>query len=339
VPSNVSVPLAAPRHRRWSGRLPVVAAVLTAAVLSAACGSSGGGTGPGSSTTGATNTSAADGFPVEVQHELGTTTIKARPTRVVAVTDGGELASLLALGIKPVGFGQRNDPLQPWIQANGGAELQKYKLAGTEVSFERMAAWKPDLLLVQKGFATKDNLARYAAIAPTVVTSFIDWRENLRQVSEATGTTARAAELVAANTAAVEKARTALSGRKGLKVQAVTVFDGPTIYRLNDASPLGKVASDVGLAPFPKQSTPGEAVEEISLERLPEIDADVLLVQVFDEGDAPYKALRERDIWKRIPAVKAGKVVELSEDESAASYFDSVLTVPLNLTLLQDRLK
>jgi iron complex transport system substrate-binding protein len=314
-------------------------AVLAVVILAlAGCGSSGG-TGAGTSTIGASPAAAADGFPVEVKHELGTTTVKSRPARVVAVTDGGELASLLALGVKPVGFGQRNDPLQPWIQANGGADVPAYKLAGTEVSFERMAAWKPDLLLVQNGFATKDNLARFTAIAPTVVTSFIDWRENLRQVSEATGTTARAAELVAANTAAVENARTALSGLRGLKVQAVTVFDGPTIYRLNDASPLGKVAADVGLAPFPAQRTAGEAVEEISLERLPEIDADVLLVQVFDEGDAPYRALRERDIWKRIPAVKAGKVVELTEDESAASYFDSVLTVPLNLALLQDRLK
>ena len=338
MPLTMPAPVAAPDRRRRPRRLPLLTAVVAAVVLVAGCGSSGGGTGAGS-TTGATTPAATDGFPVDVKHELGTTTVKARPTRVVAVTDGGELASLLALGVKPVGFGQRNDPLQPWIQANGGAELQRYKLAGTEVSFERMAAWKPDLLLVQNGFATKDNLARYNAIAPTVVTSFIDWRENLRQVSEATGTTARAAELVAANAAAVQKARTALSGSKGLKVQAVTVFDGPSIYRLNDASPLGKVASDVGLAPFPAQQTQGEAVEEISLERLPEIDADILLVQVFDEGDAPYRALRERDIWKRIPAVKAGRVIELTEDESAASYFDSVLTVPLNLTLLQDRLK
>lgn len=335
---NVSAPAAPRRHRR-SGRLPALAAVVAAVALTAACGGSAGGTAPAASAPAATNPAAADGFPVDVKHELGTTTIKTKPTRIVAVSDGGELASLLALGIEPVGFGQRNDPLQPWIQDNGGADLPKYKLVGTEVSFERMAAWKPDLLLVQNGFATKDNLARYTAIAPTVVTSFIDWRENLRQVSQATGTTARAAELVAANTAAVEKARAALAGRKGMKVQAITVFDGPTIYRLNDASPLGKVAADVGLAPFPAQKTPGEAVEEISLERLPEIDADVLFVQVFDEGDGPYKALRERDIWKRIPAVKAGRVVELTEDESAASYFDSVLTVPLNLTLLQDRLK
>jgi hypothetical protein len=37
--------------------------------------------------------------------------------------------------------------------------------------------------------------------------------------------------------------------------------------------------------------------------------------------------------------VKAGKVIELSVDQSNASYFDSVLTVPLNLQMLQDRLR
>jgi len=36
--------------------------------------------------------------------------------------------------------------------------------------------------------------------------------------------------------------------------------------------------------------------------------------------------------------VRAGKVIELTRDESDASYFDSVLTVPLNLKMLQERL-
>jgi iron complex transport system substrate-binding protein len=213
-----------------------------------------------------------------------------------------------------------------------------YRLTG-EVSFERMASWRPDLLVVQAGFATEENLARFSSIAPTVVTSFVDWRASLRQVAEATGTTAEADELVAANAAAVARTKAALAGRPGLKVQAVTVFDGPEVYRLNAASPLGKLAPQLGLAPFPPQQTTGEAVESLSLEKLPEIDADVLLVQDFGRGRAAYEQLKQRDIWKRIPAVAAGRVVELSVEESDASYFDSVLTVPRNLDMLADRLR
>jgi iron complex transport system substrate-binding protein len=312
-------------------RLPAL--LLAAAVALVGCGPQD----AGGATDTATEAGGSDSFPRVVQHELGETTIPERPERVVAVTDGGELASLLALGVEPVGFGKRNDPIRPWIEAAGGAEIESYDLAGTEVSFERIAAWKPDLLVVQAGFATKENLAQYSALAPTVVTSFIDWKDNLRQVSEATGTTEKAAELVAENEAAVEDAAEALAGSKGLKVQAITVFEGPEIYRLNDASPLGKLAPSLGLAPFPKAGTPGEAVDTVSLEKLADIDADVLLIQDFGD-DGAYRALKEQEIWKRIPAVKAGKVIELSVEESEASYFDSVLTVPLNLQMLQDRL-
>jgi hypothetical protein len=51
----------------------------------------------------------SDAFPRVVKHELGETEIPAKPERIVAVTDGGEFASLLALGVEPVGFGKRND--------------------------------------------------------------------------------------------------------------------------------------------------------------------------------------------------------------------------------------
>jgi iron complex transport system substrate-binding protein len=321
-------------RRFRTGRLLVL--LIAAALALAGCGPQGEGSGSGAEAAAAAE--GPDAFPRVVKHELGETEIPAKPKRVVAVTDGGELASLLALGVEPVGFGQRNDPLSPWIEAAGGDTLESYDLAGTEVSFERIAAWQPDLILVQAGFATKENLSQYSALAPTVVTSFIDWKDNLRQVSEATGTTERAAELIAENDAAVADAAKALAGSEGLKVQAVTVFEGPEIYRLNDASPLGKLAPALGLAPFPAAGTAGEAVDAVSLEKLTEIDADVLLVQTFDEGDGPYQALKDQEIWKRIPAVKAGKVIELTPDESQASYFDSVLTVPLNLQMLQDRL-
>ncbi len=326
------------RPRRRSG---VLTAALTAVALAllTACGSGGSTGSTGSTQQPAAAAGAQDAFPRTVRHELGETKIPARPQRVVAVTDGAELASLLALGVTPVGFGKRNEPIRPWIKEKGGDKIDSYRLAGQEVSFERLAAWRPDLIVVQNGFATKENLARYTAIAPTVATSFIDWRESLRQVAEATGTTARAAQIVAENEAAVAKAKAALAGRAGLKVQAVTVFDGPQVYRLNSASPLGKLAPQLGLAPFPAQQSTGEAVEAVSLEKLPEIDADVLLVQDFGGGRAAYDALKKRDIWKRIPAVAAGRVVELTVEESEASYFDSALTVPRNLDMLADRLK
>ncbi len=320
------------RLRRGPALLPAVSAVLLTAC--SALGAATDEVGPASGSTGT-----GDGFPRVVRHELGVTSIPARPRRVVAVTDGAELASLLALGVDPVGFGQRNDPLRPWLTAAGAGKLPTYRIhRSSDLNFDRMVAWRPDLLLVQAGFATRENLAQFQAIAPTVVTSFVNWRESLREVAEATGTTRRAAELVAANEAAIATTRAALTSVKGLRLRAFSVFDGLQIYSLNSASPLGKLAPELGLAPFPKQESIGEAVETLPLERLPNIGADVLMVQRFKGTEAAYHTLKHHEVWSRVPAVRAGRLIELTEFESDASYFDSVLTVPLNLKMLRERL-
>ena len=102
----------------WTRRgfLGVLAAVGAVGVVGCGGDETTDANGSASSTPPDGSSGAADGtFPRDVVHEVGSTTIGVKPSRVVAVTDGGELASLLALGVRPVGFGQRNDPLEPWI--------------------------------------------------------------------------------------------------------------------------------------------------------------------------------------------------------------------------------
>ena len=263
-------------------------------------------------------------FPRTVQHELGSTEVAAPPQRVVAATDGGELCSLVALGVRAVGFGQRNEPLRPWLRGRVDG-VERYDLAAGETSFERLAAWGPDLLLVQNGFATADNLSTFEGIAPTVATSFVDWRANLRQVGEAVGRDEEAARLERDADDAVAEARTRFAPFAGLAVRAVTAFDDGSVYLLNDQSPLGKLAPALGLAAFPEQRTAGEAVDPVSL------------VQHFGEADGAA-ALQERGVFQKLAVVAAGGVVDLSEDESHASYFDSLLTIPLNVAMLERHL-
>lgn len=306
--------------------------LLSAAALAAltACG----GTSGSSSTTGSTAAPAGgSGFPRTVRHEQGETTLDAVPTRVVCGTDGSELCSALALGVRPIGFGQRNDPVYPWLRplAEG---LDSYDLSGGETSYERLVAWQPDLLLVQQGFATDETMPRFSDIAPTVATSFIDWRENLRQVSEALGLEQRASELVAEKEAVVAAARDRLSVAAGLRMNVVSSFDDGSVYVMNDQSPAGKLAAALGLAPLPAQQTDGEAIEQISLEQLARVDGDLLLVTHFGDGDGSA-ALKQSALWQGLEVVKAGRVVDLTEDESDQIYFDAVLTVEPNVALLE----
>lgn len=289
----------------------------------------------GTSGSGATTAVPArgSGFPRTVRHEQGETTLSAAPTRVVCGTDGSELCSVLALGVRPVGFGRRNDPLKPWLLplAEG---LDSYDLAGVETSFEQLVAWEPDLLLVQQGFATDETMPRFADIAPTVATSFIDWRENLRQVSQALGLEQRASELITEKEAAVAAGRERLSAASGLRMNVVASFDDGSVYVLNDQSPAGKLAAALGLAPLPAQQTEGEASEQISLEQLARVDGDVLLMQHFGDGDGS-DALKQSSLWQGLEVVKAGRVIDLTQDESDQIYFDAVLTVEPNVALLE----
>ena len=275
-----------------------------------------------------------DGFPVTVEHELGETRLESAPQRVVCATDGGELCSLLALGVTPVGFGQRNDPLRPWVRelAEG---IDSYDLSGGETSYERLAAWAPDLLLAQSGFATDETLPRFTEIAPTVATSFIDWRDNLRQVATAVGRTDRADELEQEADAAVADAAAALPERAtGLRLRAITAFSDGSVYQLNDASPLGKIAAAMGLPPLPAAQAAGQAVDVLSLEQLTVLDGDLLLLLVFGGDGDGTAALRERSVFSALDVVRAGRVVEVSEDDAHALYFDSVLTVEPNAQYL-----
>jgi iron complex transport system substrate-binding protein len=281
----------------------------------------------------------SDGFPRTVGHEVGETTVPRRPERVACVTDGAELAALLALGVRPVGFGQRTDPLLPWLaEAGAGApEIGRYALGEADTNFEQVAAWRPDLLVGQVGFVTPENLGRFTGIAPTVATSFLDWRESLRQVAEATGTEDRAAQVVADRDAAIDDAAQRLRPFAAERLAVLTVFAADQVYALNRESFAGRMLGRLGFPPLPAQRTPGEAFEPVSVELAgTELECDLALVALFHGLDrAPYDAVRATGAFDGISAFRTGWVVELSPADSQALYFSSALTVRPALRVLE----
>src|SRR5262245_49722743 len=86
----------------------------------------------------------AQDFPVSIEHEFGTTTIAAKPERVVSV-GMHEQDFLYALGVAPVGvhewWGDYPYATWPWAEAArvaAGAEPQVLK--GFEINVEWVAA-------------------------------------------------------------------------------------------------------------------------------------------------------------------------------------------------------
>lgn len=281
--------------------------------------------------------SPTDGFPRTVEHAVGTTRIESRPERVAAVTDGADLASLLALGITPVGFGQRNDPLTPWIAEAGGGEesIERYELAA-ETNFEVLAGWRPDVIVGQYGFVTEDTIDSYAAIAPTVATSFVGWRDSLRQAAAAVGADDRAEELIAELDDEIAATAERLAGTE-VRMRWLFAF-ADFLGQLNDQSPIGALLTELGLPTLPAQVTEGEAADQITAERLGDALADANAVVILDFEDPAgdgTEILAGLDLYRTAPAVAEGRVVELAVEESNAAYFDSVLTVRANLALIE----
>lgn len=287
-------------------------------------------TGCGTASPTAATGSTAPGFPRTVRHEAGDTVVPRPPTRILSLTDGAELGAMLSLGIVPFAYGQRNDPLLPWIAAAGGEDpaIDRFPLDSPEVNFEQLAAMRPEVILGQYGFVTEDNIATYQAIAPTVATSFIDWRESLRQVSEATATEDRARTVVDDLDARIAAATQRLTALAGIRVAILSVFEGNEIYALNAASPAGEILARLGAAPLPAPQADGEAADLVSAELVGSVlECDVALIQIYDGDRAGYDSARAAGIFDSITAFRDGRVVELSSDDSQALYFSSVLTI------------
>ncbi len=277
------------------------------------------------------------GFPRTVEHAVGSTVIDERPERIVAATDGAELAALLALGVKPFGFGQRNDPLTPWIADAGGDDpaIERYELA-SDTNYEVLAGWRPDVIIGQLGFVTEETIDAYARVAPTVATNFVDWRTSLRQVAAAVGADDRAEELIAELDAEIAATGERLAGAG---VSMAWVFGYPDYYgQLNDRSPIGALLTEMGLPTLAAQATDGEAADQIFPESLDVAleTVDAVIVLDFEEpvGDG-QSALQTQALYTNAPAVVAGRVIELGVDDSNAAYFDSILTVRRNLALIE----
>lgn len=281
----------------------------------------------------------APAFPITLEHTRGSTTIESQPTRVVALTDGAELASLLALDLQPVGFGQRIDPLAPWIADRIGAHAEVFTPGFPELPFEVIVALQPDLILAQEGFITPDTQPLLEAIAPTVATPFADWRKQLRLVAAATGTSDRAEELITETEALIAEFGERVPEALGMTSSVVARFPGEgSFYVFTEATAIGGIIGATTLEPLAAADMDSDdpSVQQYSLEELRAIEeSDGLMVFDWFGDGSGLASFEELDAWGLLPAVQAGKVVTLAGDDAAAALFDSVLTVPYNLDLLE----
>jgi iron complex transport system substrate-binding protein len=326
-------------------RMRATLAALAALTVLAGCGSTGeddGGTGAGGSASGAA-------FPVTIEHAFGSTRIEEQPERVVVLGWSAQDV-VYALGVTPVGmptypYGGGDDGVLPW-------DDEFYDAAGTTLldttdgpPLEDIAALRPDVILATyEGFdqATYDDLN---GIAPTVAYPgeawTTPWEEQTRMIGEALGKIDEAERLIDGTNATVQKVADEHPEWAGLTF-AYTSMGADRLSLYLGADPRVQLIEKLGLTLDPSVETlagsgdTGTFYSEISLERAPEIAADVVIG--FADG-LTADQVAALPVYAQVPAVQRGSAVIVDDQEVAAAMSAvSVLAIPYALDQLTGRL-
>ncbi|GIP46440.1 iron siderophore-binding protein [Paenibacillus sp. J53TS2] len=258
----------------------------------------------------------ADGKRI-VKHAMGETEIVGTPQKVVILTNEGTEA-LLALGVKPVGAVRSwtGDPWYPHIKD----EMEGVTVVGEESqpNLELIAGLQPDLIIGNK-MRQEKVYEQLQAIAPTVMSEDLrgNWMNNFKLYAEALGLSDKGDELLSAYDARIDDFKSKAGDKLKDTVSVVRFMDGKTrVYHTNTFS--GIIFEQLGIARNPMTLNAKDTfVDEITKERLPEVDADRLFYFTYETGDGKANQTEldwtNDPLWKNLNVVKNEKTYKVDD--------------------------
>jgi iron complex transport system substrate-binding protein len=299
------------------------AAVGLALLATTACGAP--------AATSETSSAPADtaGYPLTMEHTMGSTTIDTVPKRVVAL-DPSYIDAALLLGADLVGYVQyRQDPKSPFAPYLGDvADATKDSVnVGTlaEPNLEKILELQPDLIVSAK-VRHEALYPQLSKIAPTIfsVSTGPTWKENVVFLGEALGKKAKAEELVKAYEDRAQKVGAEILAKKPDATYSLVRFTGGDTARLySSKSFIGEIMTDMRI-PRP-QGAPDSEKEifvPLSSEQILQGDAGLVMVSAFTpagaEGDkarAQQEKFQSNPLWERLE----GEVINVDDSTFLAS--------------------
>lgn len=270
------------------------------------------------------------GYPITIEHALGTTVLTEKPVRVATVNWANHEVPL-ALGVVPVGFAAANfgdddgDGLLPWVSEKLeelGAAVPVLFDEGDGIDFEAVAATQPDVILAAYSGLTQEDFDTLSLIAPTVAYPeaawATDWRDMIRFNSAGMGMAAEGDALIdsiEAEMAATIAEFPQLAGREVMFITHLDTTDLSMVrfYTVNDTRV--KFFEDLGFS-MPQSvleaSEGGSFRGEVSAEQIDRFD-DVELVVTYG-GRELIDALEADPLTSKMPAVASGAIVTLGNN-------------------------
>lgn len=251
----------------------------------------------------------------EIEHAMGKTTIKGVPQRVVILTNEGTEA-LLALGMKPVGA-VNSWTGDPWYE-HITKDMEGVTPVGEEsqVNLEAIAALKPDLILGNK-MRQEKVYQQLSAIAPTVFSETLrgQWKDNFQLYAKALNLEEKGNEVLGAFDTRIADLKQKFADKLSMKVSIVRFMPGVIrLYQKDSFS--GIIFNDIGFARTAAEDKDA-FTEEITRERIPDMDGDILFYFTYEKGDG--QATKQQDeilndqLFQNLSVAKAGNVYEVSD--------------------------
>lgn len=334
-------------RRRWL-QLALLA-VLSFTLVSACSGT------PVSQTVGGETRTATDAPTVSAEcqvitHDRGETKVCGQPRRVV-VFGPHMLDILLSLGVQPVGYAgadpvnfRQFDRPQAQIPYLGDRVTSQPANVGTRKnpSLETLFALKPDLILSEDW--GQDYYNSLTKIAPTLLfrgSQREEWQRSMQPIAQALGRQEQAQAAIAAYNQKLATARADFAPviqahprmlvlGSGELQDLITVRDG--------ADYVGGLLEELGFQlVFPKTTAP-KGDSRISLEVLPQLDADTVIVQAWGDT-APFNTQPLKQEWNRTPLTKSMSATEANRVYFVDYYLWSMIRGPIAADMILDELK
>lgn len=252
----------------------------------------------------------------KIKHAMGETEIKGTPQKVVMLTSQG-VETLAALGVKPVGaVGSFTDPTKFYDHV--AKAMEGVQLVGTETqpNLEAIAALQPDLILGMK-MRHEKIYSQLSAIAPTVFVEEPrgDWQENFMLYAEALNKKAEGEKVIADWNKRVEEFKQKAGDKLQTQVSIVRFMPGRVRIYYKDTF-LGTILKDLGVA-RPAAQDKDEFAAEVTKERIPEMDGDIMFYFSYETGNGEASKLEQEwtndALWKNLNVVKNNKVFKVDD--------------------------
>ncbi|WP_250122208.1 iron-siderophore ABC transporter substrate-binding protein [Chroococcidiopsis sp. CCMEE 29] len=242
---------------------------------------------------------------------MGETCIPINPQRIVTLWTT-ILGNTLALGIKPIASTYyTGEPFPKYLQD----QVDGIEFIGnlTEPSLEKILQLKPDLVLANSRLDNiYDPLSR---IAPTVIMSFPipppPWKQQLIELAKVLDKQEVGQKLMDEYWQRIETLKQALDNRRNqIQVSVASLSPEYGIWAYGEKSSAGTVIKDIGLQRPPAQRGDFYVIENISEERLSDIDGDVLFFLVRGEKGAKemLQNLQQKPLWGQLKVVQQNQI-------------------------------